>query len=48
MKPIEGGTYRINNKMLEDLKVGILGENAWNLAGFIANAIEKKLIYHLI
>ncbi len=35
LKPIEGGgTYEVNQKMLEDLKVGLQGgEHASNLGG---------------
>ncbi len=41
LKPIEGGTYKVNEKMIEDLKVGVLGEHASNLGGIIANEIAK-------
>jgi butyrate kinase len=41
LKPIEGGTYSVNEVMLEDLKVGILGQHASNLGGIIANEIAK-------
>lgn len=43
LKPIEGGTYAINDVMLKDLKVGILGQHASNLGGIIANEIGKLL-----
>jgi len=43
LKPIEGGTYAINDAMLKDLKVGILGQHASNLGGIIANEIGKQL-----
>lgn len=43
LKPIEGGTYEVNETMLEDLKVGYLGEHASNLGGIIAYEIGKKL-----
>lgn len=43
LKPIEGGTYRVNENMLKDLKVGILGQHASNLGGIIANEIAKGL-----
>jgi butyrate kinase len=43
LKPIEGGTYKVNDKMLEDLKVGVLGEHASNLGGVIAYEIASKL-----
>ncbi|PJI06705.1 MULTISPECIES: butyrate kinase [Clostridium] len=43
LKPIEGGTYKVNKKMLEDLKIGVQGEHASNLGGIIANKIAEKL-----
>lgn len=43
LKPIEGGTYSINDKMLEDLKIGFQGEHASNLGGMIAYSISQKL-----
>lgn len=43
LKPIEGGTYSVNEKMLEDLKVGVQGQHASNLGGIIANEIAKGL-----
>ena len=43
LKPIEGGTYEVNEAMLEDLKVGVLGQHASNLGGIIANEIAKGL-----
>jgi butyrate kinase len=43
LKPIEGGTYSVNEIMLNDLKVGVLGQHASNLGGIIANEIAKGL-----
>ncbi|RKD30002.1 butyrate kinase [Thermohalobacter berrensis] len=43
LKPIPGGTYSVNEKMIEDLKVGVLGEHASNLGGIIANEIASQL-----
>lgn len=43
LKPIEGGTYSVDENMMEDLKVGVLGEHASNLGGIIANEIAGKL-----
>lgn len=43
LKPIKGGTYAVNEPMLEDLKVGVLGEHASNLGGMIANEIALQL-----
>ncbi len=43
LKPIKGGTYAVNDTMIEDLKVGVLGEHASNLGGMIANEIAVQL-----
>ena len=43
LKPIPGGTYAVNGTMLEDLKVGVLGEHASNLGGIIAKAIADEV-----
>jgi len=43
LKPIEGGTYSVDENMIEDLKVGVLGEHASNLGGMIANEIAGQL-----
>ncbi|OFI06841.1 butyrate kinase 2 [Clostridium acetireducens DSM 10703] len=43
LKPIESGTYAVNDAMLEDLKVGVSGQHASNLGGIIANEIAKGL-----
>lgn len=43
LMPIEGGTYCVNEKMLEDLNKGILGDHASNLGGIIAYKIGEKL-----
>ncbi|GAB6085386.1 butyrate kinase [Alkaliphilus crotonatoxidans] len=43
LKPIAGGTYEVNEAMLEDLKVGVLGEHASNLGGVIAYEIANQL-----
>ena len=36
MKPVKGGTYRVNEAMVADLKVGVMGQHASNLGGIIA------------
>lgn len=43
LKPIEGGTYSVNERMLEDLKFGVQGQHASNLGGVIAYEIAKPL-----
>ncbi|MDK8639747.1 butyrate kinase [Niallia taxi] len=43
LKPIKGGTYMVNNEMLEDLRAGERGEHASNLGGIIAADIASGL-----
>lgn len=43
LKPIQGGTYVIDESMIEDLKVGVLGEHASNLGGLIAKEIGDEV-----
>jgi butyrate kinase len=39
LKPIEGGTYKVNDEMVLDLKANKIGEHASNLGGLIARSI---------
>lgn len=39
---IPGGTYAVNEQMMEDLRVGVQGQHASNLGGLIANEIAKE------
>ena len=41
LKPIQHGTYRVNNKMLEDLEKAVAGEHASNLGAIIAHELVK-------
>lgn len=43
LKPIKGGTYSVSAAMIEDLKVGVLGEHASNLGGIIAKQIGEEV-----
>jgi len=43
VKPLAGGTYHVNEAMLEDLRIGVQGQHASNLGGLIAYAIGKKI-----
>ncbi len=43
VKPIESGIYIVNERLKEDLKIGILGEHASNLGGLIADNIAQGL-----
>ena len=43
LRPIEGGTYSVNNVMLKDLQSGYAGQHASNLGGIIAHEIATGL-----
>lgn len=43
VKPIESGIYEVNDKMLADLRKGLLGQHASNLGGLIAYDIARSL-----
>ncbi|EOU1701010.1 butyrate kinase [Clostridium perfringens] len=43
LKPIEGGTYEVNDAMVEDLKMGVQGPHASNLGGILSNEIAKEI-----
>ncbi|WP_170007601.1 butyrate kinase [Bacillus fonticola] len=43
LRPIEGGTYAVNEAMLADLQTGYSGEHASNLGGILANEIARGL-----
>ncbi|TWT26113.1 butyrate kinase [Planomicrobium sp. CPCC 101110] len=43
LRPIEGGTYSVNDAMLEDLRRGYSGQHASNLGGIIAFEIASGL-----
>ncbi len=42
IKPIESGTYRVNEKMIQDLQHSPIGEHASNLGGLMAHAFENE------
>lgn len=44
LKPIPSGTYNVDDDMLHDLTIGILGEHASNLGGIIVRNLSSK--YH--
>lgn len=43
VKPIESGIYEVNNRMIADLRAGLLGQHASNLGGIIAHDIAIAL-----
>ncbi|TAL69722.1 MAG: butyrate kinase [Bacteroidetes bacterium] len=44
LKPIPGGVYRVNDKLIEDLKKELLGEHASNIGGILAKEIANENI----
>ncbi|MCL2368851.1 MAG: butyrate kinase [Oscillospiraceae bacterium] len=43
LKPIVSGTYLVNDRLMEDLKIGVQGEHVSNLGGLIANEIAAQI-----
>ena len=43
LKPIPGGTYKVSEALLEDLRVGKQGQHASNLGGLLAKEIAGPL-----
>lgn len=43
LKPMQSGTYIVNEKMLEDLRKGVMGDHPSSLGGLIAHAIATPL-----
>jgi butyrate kinase len=43
VKPIESGVYKVSQKMIDDLRKGVLGQHASNLGGLIAFDIASSL-----
>ncbi len=43
VKPIKSGVYEVNEALIRDLKIGILGQHASNLGGLIAHDIARSL-----
>lgn len=41
LHPLSGGTYLVNDRMIADLTVGVLGEHASNLGGILAKEISE-------
>ncbi|MDR1160131.1 MAG: butyrate kinase [Syntrophomonadaceae bacterium] len=41
LKPMKGGAYYVNDKMLQDLRQGIQGMHASNLGGILAHSIAQ-------
>ncbi|MBQ8955808.1 MAG: butyrate kinase [Lachnospiraceae bacterium] len=43
VKPIHGGTYRVSDALIEDLKIGPQGQHASNLGGVLAREIADEI-----
>jgi butyrate kinase len=43
IRPIQGGTYTVNDQMVADLKKGVMGDHPSNCGGLIAYALSKSL-----
>lgn len=43
IRPIKSGVYRINERMKDDLRKGVLGEHASNLGGLIADDLANQV-----
>lgn len=43
IKPVKSGVYEVNERMIEDLRQGIMGVHATNLGGLIADKIARQL-----
>ena len=43
IKPVESGIYEVNERMKEDLRIGLMGDHASNLGGLIADEIAHLL-----
>lgn len=43
LHPVQGGTYAVNDQMLQDLKAGVSGEHASNLGGILAYEVAQAV-----
>ncbi|MCL2839353.1 MAG: butyrate kinase [Defluviitaleaceae bacterium] len=43
VKPLTGGTYAVNEVLMRDLRIGVQGEHASNVAGLIAHEIATMI-----
>ena len=43
VKPIPSGVYEVNERLMEDLKIGVLGQHASNLGGLIAQDLASAI-----
>ena len=43
VKPIASGVYEVNEALIKDLRIGVLGQHASNLGGLIADNIARSI-----
>lgn len=43
VKPIPSGVYTVNERLMEDLRIGLLGQHASNLGGLIAHDLAQSI-----
>ncbi|HNW75860.1 MAG TPA: butyrate kinase [Bacteroidales bacterium] len=43
VKPIQSGVYQVNERLKEDLRIGVQGQHASNLGGLIADDLAKNI-----
>ena len=43
IRPVQAGIYRVNGRMIEDLRMGFAGEDVVNLGGLMADGLARKL-----
>lgn len=43
LRPIRGGTYAVNDNLVNDCTIGVQGQHASNLGGIIAREIGDSL-----
>ena len=43
VKPLKSGVYEINERMIHDLKIGVMGMHETNLGGLIAHQIAQQI-----
>lgn len=42
INPVESGVYRVNDRLVEDLRKGVQGEHASNLGGLLADSLARR------
>jgi len=42
IRPVEGGVYRVNDALVQDLRAGVSGQHAANLGGILARSVAAR------